>query len=135
MRRRVRACGSAGNRRAAVDGDDGDAEAPGVLVNGLRHLHRQLARRHEHEAAGLALAFGRPASRWSIGSAKAAVLPVPVAAWPSRSLPASSRGIALALDRRRLPRIRARLSAGGQLVNEPETAKTAQCPVVFRCRQ
>jgi hypothetical protein len=33
------------------------------------------------------------ARRWSTGSAKAAVLPVPVAAWPSRSRPSTSGGI------------------------------------------
>ena len=36
------------------------------------------------------------AMRWSIGSANAAVLPVPVAAWPIRSRPVSSAGIASA---------------------------------------
>jgi hypothetical protein len=34
--------------------------------------------------------------RLSIGSAKAAVLPVPVCAWPSMSCPASSTGIVAA---------------------------------------
>ncbi len=34
------------------------------------------------------------AIRWSMGSAKAAVLPVPVAAWPSTSRPESSTGMA-----------------------------------------
>ena len=37
---------------------------------------------------------GAPASRWIIGSANAAVLPVPVPAWPIRSRPVSSSGIA-----------------------------------------
>jgi hypothetical protein len=33
---------------------------------------------------------------WSMGTAKAAVFPVPVCAWPSTSRPASRRGIARA---------------------------------------
>jgi hypothetical protein len=37
------------HRRAAVDGHHVDVGAAGVLVNGLGHLHRQLARGHEHE--------------------------------------------------------------------------------------
>ena len=37
---------------------------------------------------------GAPGSMvWSTGSAKAAVLPVPVAAWPTRSTPVSRIGI------------------------------------------
>ena len=37
---------------------------------------------------------GGPSIICSAGSAKAAVLPVPVAAWPSTSRPASTSGIA-----------------------------------------
>ena len=39
--------------------------------------------------------------RERIGSANAAVLPVPVDAWPSRSAPSSNSGMVLRLDRRR----------------------------------
>jgi hypothetical protein len=38
---------------AAVHGQHRDAEAAAVLVDGLRHLHGQLARGHEHERGGL----------------------------------------------------------------------------------
>ena len=40
------------------------------------------------------LPFGAAPSRCSMGSAKAAVLPVPVAAWPSTSRPSTRGGIA-----------------------------------------
>jgi hypothetical protein len=40
--------------------------------------------------------FGEPASRCSIGSAKPAVLPVPVCAAPSKSRPLNMNGIACA---------------------------------------
>ena len=43
------------DRRAAVDRQHGDAESLRVLVDRFRHLHRQLARRHEHQPAGLFL--------------------------------------------------------------------------------
>ena len=42
------------HRRAAVDGGHADAEPLRVLVNRFGHLHRELARRHEHEAADVA---------------------------------------------------------------------------------
>ena len=49
-------------------------------------------------------AWPRPSAaiRWSSGSAKAAVLPVPVAAWPEQVAPLEQRRDRLALDRRRL---------------------------------
>ena len=47
------------HRRAAVERQDRQPDAFRVLVHRLGDLHRQLARRHEHEAAGLARA-GRP---------------------------------------------------------------------------
>ena len=62
-------------------------------------------------------AAGRRASgtrAWTMGRANAAVLPVPVAAWPSRSRPASSDGDGLALDRRGL--LVAELGDGGDEV-------------------
>ena len=42
------------HRRAAVDGHDVQVRSLRVLVQGLGDLHRQLARGHEHEGAGLA---------------------------------------------------------------------------------
>ena len=82
------------DRLAAVDRQDAHAEPAPVLVDRLGDLHRQLARRHEHERGGVAHRCARRSSRWRIGSANAAVLPVPVAACPSRSRPSSSGGIA-----------------------------------------
>ena len=82
----------AGDRLPAVDGDDAGAEVPPVAVHRLGDLHRP--------APGWAPAPAPPApsrdpwaSRSSTGRAKAAVLPVPVAAWPTRSRPSSSGGI------------------------------------------
>ena len=70
-------------------------DALGVLVDRLGDLHGQLARRHEDEAARVRGRASSPrAMRWSIGSANAAVLPVPVAACPSTSRPASRTGMA-----------------------------------------
>ena len=39
------------HRRAAVKRDDVEARPAGVLVRGFGHLHRQFARRHEHQCA------------------------------------------------------------------------------------
>ena len=92
----------AADRLPAVDRQHARAERLAVAVHRLGHLHRELARGHEHER-DRARRRGRPsARRCSIGSANAAVLPVPVAAWPSRSRPAMQRRDRLALDRRRL---------------------------------
>ncbi len=46
------------NRRAAVHGHHRNADALGVLVDGLRDLHRQLARGDEHEPAGVPPGLG-----------------------------------------------------------------------------
>jgi hypothetical protein len=88
--------------RPAVDGEHRDAEALAVLVRGLGHLHRQLARGHEHErgGAGAPLAVGRDAlqHRQREGGGLAGAgggLAEEVAA-------AEQRGDRLALDRRGL---------------------------------
>ena len=44
------------HRRAAIDGHDVQVRALRVFVQRLRHLHRELACRHEHERADLAAA-------------------------------------------------------------------------------
>ncbi len=75
------------HRRAAVERQHGQPDAFRVLVDRLGDLHRQFARRHEHQAAGLTRTCVAPAMRCSIGSANAAVFPVPVSACPSRSRP------------------------------------------------
>ncbi len=83
------------HRRAAVERHHGEIGALRVLVERFGHLHRQLASRDQHERArlvrGCALSRVR---RSSSGKAKAAVLPVPVAAWPSMSPPVSNTGMA-----------------------------------------
>ena len=82
------------HRCAAVDRQHRQPDTLRVLVHRLGHLHRQLTSRHENQPCGLRADCASPAlMRCSIGSAKAAVLPVPVAACPSRSLPSSSSGI------------------------------------------
>ena len=79
------------DRVAAEDRDDVDVEVLGVGAEGLGHLDAELAGRGEDDRLGLVAAGSR---YWSSGSPKAAVLPVPVWAWPITSWPASSSGIA-----------------------------------------
>jgi hypothetical protein len=62
----------------------------GVGFEGLADLERELAGRGEHEGLRLLVLAS---SRCRIGSAKAAVLPVPVWASPTTSRPASSAGM------------------------------------------
>ena len=65
----------------------------------------------------------RADSRWRIGRAKAAVLPVPVGASASRSRPARRGGIAAALDRASAPRSRARRASSRSAAASPRAAK------------
>ena len=67
------------DRLAAEHRNDLDAELLAVLEHRLAHLHGELAGRHEHEHRRLG-ALRLVSMRCSAGSAKAAVLPVPVAA-------------------------------------------------------
>ena len=77
---------------AAVDRQHVEAgQLRGVLLERLGHLDRELARGRRAPAPA-ARAASR-SMRERIGSAKAAVLPVPVWAWPSRSAPASMTGM------------------------------------------
>jgi hypothetical protein len=70
------------HRRAAIDRHDVQVRALGVLVQRFGDLHRQLARRHPAPASHLAAVVLLSCESLSrSGSAKAAVLPVPVAAW------------------------------------------------------
>ena len=84
------------DRLAAVDRQDAGAHLAAVLVERLGDLHRELAGRARGRAPDVPPVAGlrRSAMRWSVGRAKAAVLPVPVGASASRSRPASSGGIA-----------------------------------------
>ena len=81
---------SAGRRRSAAPGrrgpgrSGGTPRTPGRPARGSARGPAPPGRRRS----------GRAGSRCSSGRANAAVLPVPVAAWPSRSRPASSGGIA-----------------------------------------
>ena len=82
---------------AAVDGEHAGAHASAVAGDRLGDLQRQLpgGGQDETERGGAAGALGRCSPRRSsIGSANAAVLPVPVAAWPIRSRPSTSGAIA-----------------------------------------
>ena len=83
----------AADRLAAVDRQDPHAELAPVAVHRLGHLHGELAGRHQHEGDGLRRRTVGSTS-CSAGRANAAVLPVPVAACPSTSWPASSGGMA-----------------------------------------
>ena len=72
---------------------------PAIGAEAVEDLARQFARRAEHQhAAALALRLvrGLAASWCRIGSAKAAVLPVPVWAMPITSRPAIKIGIVCA---------------------------------------
>ena len=79
----------------AVDGDDAQARhGRGITFERFGDLNRQFARRRR--APALAGRLASRSMRCNSGSAKAAVLPVPVCAWPSTSRPSSSSGIARA---------------------------------------
>ena len=79
---------------AAVDRQHVHAgQVDGVLLERLGHLDRQLAGRREHQRLRLLL---RRSSLERIGSANAAVLPVPVCARPTTSRPAISGGMVAA---------------------------------------
>ena len=67
---------------AAEDGDGLDALRLGVGADGLGDLDAQLARRGEHERLHLLLVR---VHELDMGRPKAAVLPVPVWAWPITS--------------------------------------------------
>ena len=84
---------------AAVDRQHVEAgQVRGVLLERLGDLDRQLARRRQHQRLRRASASGSMRAR--IGSANAAVLPVPVCAWPSTSRPCEQRRDGGGLDRR-----------------------------------
>ena len=86
------------DRLPAVDRQDAGVQAAAVAVDRLGDLHRELAGGDQDQRQRPALAgpsqAPAAASRWRIGSAKAAVLPVPVGASASTSRPASSGGMA-----------------------------------------
>ena len=84
----------AADRLAAVDRQHPGAELAAVAVHRLGHLHGELAGRARARGRSGAAAGRRGRCSCSAGRANAAVLPVPVAAWPSTSRPASSGGMA-----------------------------------------
>ena len=80
---------------AAVDGEHVHAlDVGGVLLEGLADLQGELAGGREHQR--LRASSATRSSRERIGSANAAVLPVPVCARPTTSRPASSGGMVAA---------------------------------------
>ena len=80
---------------AAVDGQHMEGMlAGGVFLERFGDLDGQLARRHQHQRLRHAILHVRVVDR--IGSAKAAVLPVPVCAWPRMSAPSSIAGMVAA---------------------------------------
>ena len=89
------------DRLPAVDRQHPGAEVLAVAVERLGDLHRQLAGGHQHQRHRVAAA-AVAGSRCSSGSANAAVLPVPVAAWPEQVPTLQQRRDRLPLDRRRL---------------------------------
>ena len=111
--------------RDAAD-DDADA-APGeelaVSAEALGYLRGELARRARAPARAVAPASGRRGRRRAgarIGKAKAAVLPVPVWAMPSRSRLLKQRRDGLDLDRRefrilRVPSARSSVSGRAEI--------------------
>ena len=83
------------HRRAAVDRHRDDAERLPVPVDRLGHLHRQLARRHEHQRRG-ALARRQHRARRDAASAARTrrSFPFPWRPAPARRDPSSSGGMA-----------------------------------------
>ena len=78
----------------AVDGQHVQAgQVSGVPLESLRDLGRELAGGREHQACGF---FCLRSMRERIGTANAAVLPVPVWARPTTWRPSSSGGIVAA---------------------------------------
>jgi hypothetical protein len=77
---------------AAEDGRHGQVRVRRQRPRVVLHLRRQLPRR-DHTSARVA-PRPRPSSRCRMGSTNAAVFPLPVAAQPSTSRPASAGGIA-----------------------------------------
>ena len=80
------------DRLPAVDRQHPGAQVLAVAVERLGDLHGQLAGGHQHQRHRVAARPVRRACRCSSGSANAAVLPVPVAAWPEQvpALPAAA---------------------------------------------
>ena len=114
------------DRRAAVDRQHGDAEAPGVLVDRFRHLHRQLTRRHEHEPAGLLSPIGLAAEPLEHRQREGGGLAGAGGRLPEQILAGDQERDGLALDRRRLL-VPERRDRGSQLVDQPEPAEPAGC--------
>ena len=98
---------------AAVDRDDADPELAAVVVQRLRDLHGQLARRHEDQGHGLSasLASGEPLQDRE--GERRRFPPVPVAACPSMSRPLEQDW-----DRRRLDRRRLLVAQGGECAEQ-----------------
>ena len=81
------------DRLAAEDAHHVDLAAGGQLDALVADLDGQLAGGHEHQRLRAGALAERGSSRSRMGMQKAAVLPVPVCAWPIRSTPASACGI------------------------------------------
>ena len=81
---------------AAEDRGVAQRQVPAVGADVLFDLRDQLARRRHDQRAHVALSTARRSRRSSIGSTKAAVLPVPVCATPMMSRPSRMTGMALA---------------------------------------
>ena len=85
----------------------------------LRHLDAELARRGQHERLDLRVAGS---TYWSIGRPKAAVLPVPVWAWPISRGPRAARG-SPAPGSAWAARSRGAVSASSSASERPRSAK------------
>ena len=91
-------------RAAAVDGEHADAAGLAGPLEVTGHLDGELAGRDDDEGLRLARrcsAWRRPrrsglVARWSIGTPKPRVLPVPVLAWPMMSWPPRATGRVIA---------------------------------------
>ena len=78
----------------AVDEGGAGSAGAGHAVDFVVNLTRQFTGRAEHQGDGASPSMVY--RRLSTGSEKAAVLPVPVMAWPMRSLPVVTTGMAAA---------------------------------------
>ena len=122
------------DRRAAVHGHDRDADALGVFVDRFGDLHRQLARRHEHEPARVPARRGILKERLQHRQRERGRLPRAGRGLRQQIPARNQQRNGLALNGRRLFVTEGR-EGRRQLVDEPEAAESAWCAGDFRGAQ
>ena len=113
---------------AAEDHGGSEAEAAAIGAETIVDITGKLARRRKNER------MRTPRRAWpallrqavQIGNAKAAVLPVPVWAMPSKSRPSTRRGNRLRLNRRRLEIVFG-LERRAERLRQPKAVERSRC--------